>query len=270
MKIALVVTTYNRPDALAAVLDACLAQHDRDFEIVVADDGSGPETAATVAAYQGRTEIEIGHIRQEDRGFRAGAVRNRALALTTADYVIFTDGDCLPFQGFIAGHRRLAGQGWFVAGNRILIGESLSRRILAEHLPVHAWPIGRWFQTFLKGEINRILPLLFLPIPGWLRKLPARRWQGVMTCNLAAWRQDLLAVNGFDEGYQGWGLEDSDLSIRLLHAGLRRKSARFAAPVVHLWHPENDRETLAENRRRLDALLCSREIRARQGVDRYL
>jgi glycosyltransferase involved in cell wall biosynthesis len=270
MKIALVVTTYNRPDALAAVLDACLAQHDRDFEIVVADDGSGPETAATVADYQGRTEIEIGHVRQEDHGFRAGAVRNRALALTGADYVIFTDGDCLPFQGFIAGHRRLAGQGWFVAGNRILIGEGLSRRILTEHLSVHAWPIGKWFQAFLKGEINRILPLLSPPVPEWLRKLPARRWQGVMTCNLAAWREDLLTVNGFDEEYQGWGLEDSDLTIRLLHAGLRRKSARFAAPVVHLWHPGNDRGTLAENRRRLEALLRSREIRARQGVDRYL
>ena len=91
-----------------------------------------------------------------------------------------------------------------------------------------------------------------------------------MTCNLAVWRKDLLAVNGFDEEYQGWGLEDSDLAIRLLHAGLRRRSARFAAPVVHLWHRENDRGTLAENRRRLEAVLRSREIRARQGLDRYL
>jgi hypothetical protein len=190
--------------------------------------------------------------------------------MTGADYVIFTDGDCLPLRGFIAAHRRLAGQGWFVAGNRVLIGEGLSRRILAERLPVHAWPMGRWFRAFLKGEVNRLLPLLPLPVPGSLRKLPARRWQGVMTCNLAAWREDLLAVDGFDEGYQGWGLEDSDLTIRLLHAGLRRKSARFAAPVLHLWHPENDRGTLAENRRRLEALLSSREIRARQGVDRYL
>ncbi len=270
MKIALIVTTYNRPEALAAVLEACLAQHDRNFEIVVADDGSGPETTATVAACRGRTEIAIGHVRQEDRGFRAGAIRNRALALTGADYMIFTDGDCIPLPGFIAGHRRLARQGWFVAGNRVLIGEDLSRRMLAEQLPVHTWSMGRWLQAFLKGEVNRLLPLLYLPVPGWLRKLPARRWQGVMTCNLAVWREDMLAVNGFDEEYRGWGLEDSDLTIRLLHAGLRRKSARFAAPVAHLWHSENDRGTLAENRRRLDALLCSREIRAKQGVDQYL
>ena len=150
MKIAVIVTTYNRPDALAAVLEAYLAQRDRDFQIVVADDGSGPETEATVAARQGKTEINIGHVRQEDRGFRAGAIRNRALAVTYADYLIFTDGDCLPLQGFIAAHRRLAGQGRFVAGNRILIGEALSRRILAERLPVHAWPKRRWFQAFLR------------------------------------------------------------------------------------------------------------------------
>jgi len=270
MKIAVIVTTYNRPDALAAVLDAYLAQQDRDFEIVVADDGSGPETGAAVSTFRGRTEIAIGHVRQEDRGFRAGAIRNRALALTGADYVIFTDGDCLPLPGFIAAHRRLAERKWFSAGNRVLIGEGLSRRILAEHLPVHTWPLGMWFRASLKGEVNRLLPLWSLPVPGWLRKLPARRWQGVMTCNLAAWREDLLAVNGFDEEYEGWGLEDSDLTIRLLHKGLRRKSARFAAPVVHLWHPENERGTLAGNRQRLEALLRSREIRAKQGVNRYL
>jgi len=102
MKIAVIVTTYNRPDALAAVLEAYIAQRDRYFEIIVADDGSGPETEAAVAVCRGRTEIAIGHVRQEDLGFRAGAVRNRALALTRADYVIFTDGDCLPLPGFIA------------------------------------------------------------------------------------------------------------------------------------------------------------------------
>jgi hypothetical protein len=148
--------------------------------------------------------------------------------------------------------------------------ERLSRRILAECLPLHAWPARRWFALFLKGEINRFLPLWKMPAPGWLRKLPARRWRGVMTCNLAAWREDLLAVNGFDEAYEGWGLEDSDLALRLLHAGVNRKSARFATPVVHLWHSENDRGGLEENRMRLVALSRSRTTRAEQGVDRYL
>ena len=270
MNIAVIVTTYNRPDALAALFEGYRAQRDRAFEIVVADDGSGEETAAVVAACRERGDLAVDHVWQEDRGFRAAAIRNRALARTKADYVIFTDGDCLPLPDFIAGHRRLAERGWFVAGNRILMAEQLSRRILAERLPVHAWPAGRWLALFLKGEINRFLPLWRLPVPGWLRKLPARRWHGVMTCNLAAWREDLLAVNGFDEAYEGWGLEDSDLTLRLLHSGINRKSARFATPVVHLWHPENDRGGLEENWLRLAALSRSRRTRAKRGVDRYL
>jgi len=270
MNIAVIVTTYNRPDALAAVLDAYLAQRERRFEIVVADDGSGPETEAVAVDFGKRADFAVRHVRQEDRGFRPGAVRNRALAGTKTDYVIFSDGDCLPLPGFVAGHRRLAERGWFAAGNRLLLSETLTRRVLAERLPVHAASAGEWFRAFLKGEVNRWSPLWALPVPGFLRKLPARRWQGVMTCNLAAWREDLLVVNGFDEAYEGWGLEDSDLTIRLLHSGVRRKSARFAAPVVHLWHPENDRASLEANRRRLDVLLGSRRTRAERGVDSYL
>ena len=269
MEIAVIVTTYNRPDALAAVLDGYCAQRDRHFRIVVADDGSGPETAAVVARYRQRAAPAIDHVWQEDRGFRAGGIRNRALALTKVDYVIFTDGDCVPLPDFVAGHRRLAERGWCIAGNRILLGEKPSRRVLDGQLRVHAWSMGKWLHAFLKGEINRFLPVLPLPLPGWLRKLPAGRWQGVMTCNLSAWRDDLLAVNGFDEEYEGWGLEDSDLTIRLLHSGVRRKSGRFAAPVIHLWHPENDRASLEANRRRLDALNRSREIRASRGMDQY-
>ena len=91
-----------------------------------------------------------------------------------------------------------------------------------------------------------------------------------MTCNMSVWRKDLLEVDGLDEAYSGWGLEDSDLAIRLLRAGVRHKSARFAAPVLHLWHGENDRGSLPENRRRLDDVLESDRIRAVSGLSQYL
>lgn len=269
MKIAVIVTTYNRPDALRAVLDGYLAQRDRDFEVVVADDGSGPDTAAAVDVCRKRADLAISHVWQEDRGFRAGAIRNRALASTKADYVIFSDGDCIPLPGFVAGHRRLAEKGWFVAGSRILAGEGFSGRILQERLPVHAWRIGRWFHAFLKREINRWTPLWTIPVPEQGRKLPARMWRGVMTCNLGAWRGDLLTVNGFDETYEGWGIEDTDLAIRLIRSGIRHKSARFSAPVIHLWHTENDRAALQDKRRRLKELLISSRTLAERGVDRY-
>jgi len=117
--------------------------------------------------------------------------------------------------------------------------------------------------------VNRFTPLLRLP-DGAFRKRGARKWEGVKTCNLSVWRRDLLRVNGLDESYAGWGLEDSDLVIRLLHAGVLRKSVRFAAPVFHLWHKENDRTRLSDNRRRLQEVLHSNRTRAVVGLDRYL
>lgn len=117
--------------------------------------------------------------------------------------------------------------------------------------------------------MNRFLPLIRLP-DGAFRKCAPARWHGVKTCNLSAWREDLLHVNGLDESYSGWGLEDSDLVIRLLHAGVRHKSARFAAPVFHLWHREQDRSRFAENRQRLDEILSSTRVEALLGVNRYL
>ena len=100
--LAVIITTYNRPDALSAVLSGYLAQRDRNFEMIVADDGSTSETARVVAQYKARADFKITHARQEDRGFRAGAIRNRALAGTSADYIVFSDGDCIPLPHFIA------------------------------------------------------------------------------------------------------------------------------------------------------------------------
>jgi glycosyltransferase involved in cell wall biosynthesis len=263
--VAVIVSTYNRPDALSAVLDGYLAQSNGDFELIVADDGSTDETRDVIASYQKRAPFRISHVWQEDSGFRAAAIRNLALEKTAAAYIIFSDGDCLPLPDFVAQHRRLAEPGWFLAGNRILLGESFTSRILAERIPVRTLPGNQWWRARWKDDINRLLPLLPLPVFNPLRKLAAHRWQGVMTCNLSAWREDLHRINGFDESYSGWGLEDSDLTIRLLHSGTRRKSARFAAPVLHLWHPQNSRMGFEENRQRLQELLCSKRILATRG-----
>jgi glycosyltransferase involved in cell wall biosynthesis len=269
-RIAVVITTYNRPDALAAVLEGYAAQEDRHFELVIADDGSTRETGKLVEAFRARLGVPLQHVWQEDRGFRAAAARNRAVAATRAEYVIFTDGDCVPARGFVAAHRRLAQQGYFLGGNRILLGEALTRRVLAEGLPTHAWSWMRWLRAWAVRDVNRVLPLLRLPDSAALRTRQPQRWYGVKTCNLSLWRSDFVRVNGLDEQYDGWGLEDSDLVIRLLHAGVRHKSARFAAPVFHLWHPENPRHNLERNQARLDQVLRSREYRAARGLEQAI
>jgi glycosyltransferase involved in cell wall biosynthesis len=269
MRICVIITTYNRPDALAAVLAGYRAQRSANFELIVADDGSTDDTGRIVEAFKSQAGFPVAHVWHEDRGFRAAAIRNRALAATSADYIVFSDGDCVPALRFVAQHRRLAERGWFVAGNRVLLSEDFTRRTLRDELPIHKWALSAWLGAWLKRDINRWLPLVALG-DGAFRKHAPQRWEGVKTCNLAAWRDDLMRVNGLDESYSGWGLEDSDLVIRLLHAGVKHKSARFAAPVFHLWHAENDRSRLPENRRRLDALINSRRTTAELGVNRYL
>jgi len=251
MRVAVIVTTYNRPDALAAVLDGYLGQTDPAFEVIVADDGSDEATRTVVEGFERRASFPVRHVWQEDQGFRAATIRNKAIAATDAEYVIFTDGDCVPAPDFVAQHRRLAEAGWFLSANRVLLTERFTSEVLAHRLPIHRWGLGRWLLAWLRRDINRWLPLVRLP-DGAFRKHGASRWEGAKTCNLSATRADLLHVNGLDERYAGWGLEDSDLVIRLLHAGVRHKSARFAAPVFHLWHSENDRSKLPENQARLD------------------
>ena len=269
MRVAVILTTYNRPDALAAVLAGYRAQRGATFELIVADDGSTDDTRRVVAAFKAQAPFAVAHVWHEDRGFRAAAIRNRALAATRADYIVFSDGDCVPSPRFVAQHQRFAERGWFVAGNRILLSEAFTQHVLAEALNIHEWKSASWLAAWLRRDINRWLPLVTLP-DGGFRKSAPQRWEGVKTCNLAAWRDDLLRVNGLDESYEGWGLEDSDIVIRLLQAGVKHKSSRFAAPLFHLWHAENDRSRLADNQRRLDTIVRSDHVRARAGVDQYL
>jgi len=268
MKTAVIVTTYNRPDALAAVLEGYCSQSDREFSLLVADDGSTSETADVVDRCVRREIIPVTHVWQEDRGFRAAAIRNRAVVATGAEYIIFTDGDCVPSRHFVKAHKELAEPGYFLGANRALLSAGLTDRVIKERLPLHTWNGFDWARSWMRRDVNRLLPLIVLP-DGSFRKRWPHRWEGIKTCNLSAWRKDLVHVNGLDESYEGWGLEDSDLVIRLIHAGIKHKSARFAAPVFHLWHPEQDRVALPANQQRLDRLLQSSTVRAAVGLDQY-
>jgi glycosyltransferase involved in cell wall biosynthesis len=263
--ISVIVTTYNREDALAAVLSALSRQADRGFEVVIADDGSRPATAELVERWQPRLGVSLGHVRQEDRGFRAAEIRNRAILACRGDYCVFLDGDCVVRPDFIATHRRLAEPGWFVTGNRVLLAEELTAAVLRDGLQPDAWTASEWIAQRRRGGVNRLAALLHLPL-GPVRKHGPRQWRGARSCNLAVWRSDLDRVDGFDASFAGWGREDSDLLIRLLHAGLRRKDGRFATGVIHLWHPEADRAQLAANDARLDAVLKSERTRAERGL----
>jgi glycosyltransferase involved in cell wall biosynthesis len=263
--ISVIVTTYNRADALEAALAALALQSDRCFEVVIADDGSGSTTAAVVERWRPRLGVPLNHIWQDDRGFRAAEARNRAILACHGDYCVFLDGDCIARRNYLAAHRRLAEPGWFVTGNRVLLSRDLTAAVLSEGLRPEMWSAARWIRHRASGGVNRVAAVLRLPLGG-MRKVAQQRWQGARSCNLAIWRRDLERVDGFDASFHGWGREDSDLLIRLLRAGVRRKDGRFATGVIHLWHPEADRGELAANDRRLEAALAGNRVRAKRGL----
>ncbi len=265
MNTSLIITTYNWPQALAAVLTSVRHQNQRPLEVLVADDGSSNDTKQLIAEFAKSFPCPLHHIWQEDDGFRAAAIRNKAAAKAKGEFIIFIDGDTLIRPDFIKKHQHLAMKGYFSAGNRVLLTKDFTQQVLSENLSVGQWQPG----AFNKHQINRPWALNTLPL-GPLRLLKKNQWKGVKTCNLGVWKIDLVAVNGFDESFTGWGYEDSELAIRLLNKGIKHLDCRFAATVMHLWHKENDRSREQENLRMLNAAISSHKTEAIVGINQYL
>ena len=264
--ISVIVTTYRWPMALAACLQSLREQRVLPLEVIVTEDDCDPATADVISIVKRGFPVPLRHLTQEDRGFRAATARNRAALLAQGNYLLFIDGDCLMRPGFVAAHAQLAQAKRWVAGNRILLSRHFSERVLAKELPVHRYPFWQLLRHRLQGDLNRLLPLLRLPGSDWRNRHP-EHWEKAQTCNLGVWRADFERVNGFDEAYQGWGYEDSDLVIRLIHAGVFRREGRFAVPVLHLWHRENPRDQAQSNYQRLLARLQQPDlIRAERGL----
>jgi glycosyltransferase involved in cell wall biosynthesis len=263
--ISIIVTTYDRVEALDAVLRSLSQQADRDFEVVIADDGSGPETAALIGQWKAKLGAPLKQVWHEHRDFRAGEIRNRGIRASEGRYCVFLDGDCIVRPDFVARHRTLAEPGWFVTGNRVLLTERLTAKVLAERLAPEQWSVAGWIGQRFSGGLNRLAPVLNLPL-GPLRRMNAGEWEGARSCNLAIWRADLDRVDGFDAIFSGWGKEDSDLVIRLINAGIRRKDGRYATGVLHLAHPPADRARLPENERLLAQVIESKRVRAERGM----
>lgn len=238
MNVSLLITTFNRPDALDLVLKTVASQSQVPSEVVVCDDGSSLETSMLVRRWEGR--LPIRHTWQPDGAFRAARSRNLGISKSTAEYVVLIDGDCLLPPKFLENQMKLAKLGYLVAGGRHLLSESETDALLGEALLIES--------AFAHWKF-RALSL------GLLRDLRPSAWETVRTCNLGLYRDDIEAVGGFDESYVGWGREDSDFVARLMHRGVKIRSGRFAACVAHLHHLERSRDQLSENDARFHACL---------------
>jgi glycosyltransferase involved in cell wall biosynthesis len=262
VKVSVVVTTFEWPAALDRVLDSLSAQTCRDMEVVVADDGSGPATRDVIDGWRDRFPAPLRHVWQPDDGFRAARARNLGALAATGDYLVFLDGDCLALPGFVESHARQAEPGWFATGRRAQVREAATAEILARGLAPHRLPRWRLLLESPRWLQTRYLQLITLPVDGVRRRKHAGEVRKAETCNFGVWREDFLTVGGLDERFRSFGCEDVDLCLRLLRAGLQRKSLEHLEPVLHLYH---GRKAVTEETR---ALLAASQASARVLAER--
>lgn len=261
--VSIILATYNWPEALKCVLESLEYQTYKNFEVIVADDGSKEATTKVVNYFKKKSNLNIKHVWQEDNGFRLARIRNLALKESSAKYIIFIDGDCIAPHNFVKNHVKLAEKGYFVSGNRVLLSNEFSKELFKNNIKLYKWNILNWLSAFLQKKCNRISPFFKLPFP---RKLKTTKWQGARGCNLGIWKEDLIKTNGWEEKFIGWGLEDSDMLIRLFNSGVKRKEGRFAVPVIHIWHKESDRALLENSKKLLRQTQISKKITADIGL----
>lgn len=233
VSVALLVTTYNWPEALKLVLESVLVQTVLPDEVIIADDGSGETTKAVVEAFRQKTSIPVKHFWHPDEGFRKTIIINQAITGTSSDYIIQIDGDIVMHELFIKDHISEAERGYYIRGSRVLLPEEITKKCL---LTGNFEPVS----TFSKGVRNRInsLRIPFLA-PLVIKKTKrSRNWIG---CNCAFWRQDFLNVNGYNNELKGWGHEDIELAARFINSGLYQKKIKLKAVCYHLNHPFNSR-----------------------------
>ena len=234
--IGVVFTTYNRPRDLERVLAGYARQTYGRFEIVIADDGSGEETRLCIERARQDWKLDIRHVWHEDIGFRKCRILNRAIAETAAEYLIFTDGDCIPHPEFVAGHLALSKPGYFVSGGCVRLGEPATQAIAPRDVLEGSVFDQRWLLE--RGETPMNLRKLKLSAEPWrtlMNRITTTRptWNGH---NSSTWRDEVLAVNGFDERL-GYGGLDREFGERLERCGMRGIQARYSLMCLHLEHP---------------------------------
>ena len=243
MPVSLVITTYNNTVPLNRCLKSVAVQTVMPDEVVIGDDGSTEETKRLIDEWRGKLPVPIVHVWQEDEGFRAARIRNMAFARAKCDYIIIVDGDIVLEKHFVEDHLRLARRGSFICGSRIRMREPLTRRYMESNratVPVSWLPKDRFLNAV------RCVPLSVLVADVYGQR-PMDKGR---SCNMSFWKEDVEKVNGFNEDFVGWGLEDSDFIARMRKAGVKKRFLKFGGIQYHLWHRERQM-TNREERERL-------------------
>lgn len=256
---ALLISTYNWPEALQLVLESVKTQTRLPDEVIIADDGSGNATRELIESFQKDFPCPIIHVWHEDDGFRKCIIWNKALTHVCSDYIVQIDGDCVLAPRFIEDHLAIARKGWFTCGSRTLLTSEKTQEVLRTCTPK--------LSAFSSGVCNKFNALRIPFLTQFYKERYRRRKPYISKgCNMGFWRKDLFAINGYNETISGWGREDAELEVRLMKLGIRRQSLKFGGIQFHLFHKENDRSRDAKNIEILNAALASDEFWTPQGI----
>ena len=270
MRTELIITTYESPHTLVLTLESVLRQEVMPDILCIADDGSGPETAAVIAEFEAaHPEIALRHVWHEDDGFQRSAILNRAIATSDADLLIVIDGDVLIHPVYVARHVELARPGRFCTGSLIRLDAEASKAVTVDLIRSGELFTRDWLRA--NRAFDRVGSWLkAMPFPKAVMNLfdvtsPVRR--ALTGANSSAWRRDLLAVNGYDEGIK-YGGQDKEIGLRMNNNGVRGRHLRFTAPLIHLDHPRGyaDPEKMARQKAHIREVRRSGQVWTEDGI----
>jgi len=226
---ALLISTYNWPEALELVLSSVLLQSRLPNEIVIADDGSTAETKTLIEKFQKKSPIPIIHLWHEDVGFTKAVILNKAIDQIKSDYIIQIDGDIIIHKHFVRDHVYYAKKGTYLFGSRISLKEIYSKKVLGSKKIKFHW---------LNKGLQRKSRAIYLPYFNVINKPSNQISSKLRGCNISYWKKDAVNINGYNEDFIGWGYEDSEFAQRLLNLGVTSLRLKHAAIQFHIHHLE--------------------------------
>lgn len=230
--VALLISTYNWPQALELVLQSVKAQTVLPDKILIADDGSDEKTKKVIQRFQQQLSTPVVHTWHPDNGFRKVIVMNKAIAGSNCDYIIQIDGDIVMHPEFIADHISEAEPGFYIKGSRTMLNANKTQELIVDKsLEI----------SIMDRRVTNKFNGLRLPFFSRFLRRKSRRSRDFKGCNCAFWRNDFIKVNGYNNDFQGWGHEDIEFAARLVNAGIMQKRIKLKAVCYHLFHKLNDR-----------------------------
>lgn len=244
-KISLIISFYNKIELLKLILVALEEQTLRDFEVIIADDGSTLDVVDEIHRLKDSFSFSIKHVWHEDLGWRKNAILNQAVLASKSDYLVFIDGDCIPHRQFLQEHLEFRKESQVLCGRRVLLTAKVSKKLSANRIQKRylGYPVffDLLWETLFLGKKTYLEQMIHLRSK-WLRQLVIKeRQRYILGCNFSLWKEDILRVNGFDERFKhpGYG-EDIDLEQRLAAIGIPAISCKCALLIFHVYHVHFD------------------------------